>query len=130
LSKLRTLARFGLGGTVASGTQGMSWIHEVDMNRLFERALTDDGMHGMYIATAPNPVSQRDFMRELRKAIGMPIGLPAAAWMARIGAPLLMRTDPELAIYGRYLVSKRLREEGFAFQFSDLRSALTDLCRR
>jgi uncharacterized protein (TIGR01777 family) len=128
LSRLRMLVRFGLGGTVASGSQGMSWIHEFDMNRLFERGLTDSSMSGIYIATAPNPVSQRDFMRALRNAMHMPIGLPATAWMARLGAPLLMRTDPELAIYGRYLISKRLREEGFEFQFPNLSDALIDLC--
>ena len=63
------LVRLGLGGTVGSGNQGMSWIHEADMNRLFERALTDIDMQGAYIATAPNPVSQRLFMREMRKAM-------------------------------------------------------------
>ncbi len=36
LKTLRLLARLGLGGTVGTGTQGMSWIHELDMNRLFE----------------------------------------------------------------------------------------------
>jgi len=46
LAKLKTLARFGLGGRVGSGTQGMSWIHEHDLNRLFERALTDPSMQG------------------------------------------------------------------------------------
>lgn len=127
LSRLRTLARFGLGGRVGPGTQGMSWIHELDMNRLFERALTDSTMRGAYIASSPNPVPQQVFMRELRRALGIPIGLPAAAWMVRIGAPLLMRTDPELALYGRYVVSKRLQEEGFEFQFPELRAALDDL---
>src|SRR4029078_6499868 len=108
-------------------TQGMSWIHEVDMNRLFERALTDSTMQGPYIATAPNPVSQNIFMRAKSKAMGMPIGLPAFAWMVRLGAPLLMRTDPELALYGRYLVSARLPEEGFAFLSPVLSAALADL---
>jgi hypothetical protein len=45
------------------------------------------------------------------------------------GAPLLLRTDPELALYGRYCVSRRLREAGFEFQFSDVTSALRDLYR-
>jgi uncharacterized protein (TIGR01777 family) len=127
LSRLRTLVRFGLGGTVGSGRQGISWIHEADMNQLFMRGLTDSGMHGVYIATAPHPVSQREFMRTLRRAMGMPIGLPAFGWMVRLGAPLLMRTDPELALYGRYLVSKRLSEDGFEFRFPELRGALADL---
>jgi uncharacterized protein (TIGR01777 family) len=129
LSRLQTLARFGLGGTVGSGLQGMSWIHEADVNRLFERALTDATMQGAYVATAPNPVSQREFMQTLRQAMGIPIGLPALEWMVRLGAPLLMRTDPELALYGRYLVSKRLREEQFEFRFPELSVALADLVR-
>jgi hypothetical protein len=45
----------------------------------------------------------------------------------RIGAPLVMRTDPELALYGRYCVSRRLCEEAFDFEFPDLSSALSDL---
>ena len=94
LARLRKLRRLGLGGTVGSGRQGVSWIHEADMNRLFERALTDSNMQGVYIATAPNPVSQREFMRELRRAIHMPIGLPTASWMVRLGAPLLTAHRP------------------------------------
>ncbi len=57
----------------------------------------------------------------------MPIGLPAFEWMVRIGAPLLMRTDPELALYGRYVISKRLQEENFTFCFPDLPGALADV---
>ncbi|MDF1744051.1 MAG: DUF1731 domain-containing protein [Gimesia sp.] len=97
------------------------------MNRLFVRAITDESMQGAYLATAPEPVSNAEFMRELRRALKMPIGLPAASWMVRIGAPLVMRTDPELALYGRYCISKRLKEEGFEFSFPDLGSAFQDL---
>jgi uncharacterized protein len=124
LARLRRLVRWGLGGRVANGKQWISWIHELDLNRLFERAITDAGMHGPYIATAPNPVAQVEFMRELRKVMHVPIGLPASKWMVRIGAPLFMRTDPELALYGRRLVSHRLYQEGFQFQYPVLRDAL------
>lgn len=127
ISRLRTLVRLGLGGTVGTGKQGMSWLHETDMNRLFERALMIESMRGVYIASSPQPVSQREFMKEMRKAMRIPIGLPASEWMVRIGAPLLMRTDPELALYGRYVVSKRLRDENFKFLFPDLPSALADV---
>jgi len=127
LSRLKTLVRLGLGGTVGSGRQGMSWIHEADMNRLFERAIFEDAMRGAYIASSPNPVCQRDFMRSLRRSLKMPIGLPAFEWMVRIGAPVLMNTDPELALYGRFVVSKRLADEGFSFRFPALDGALRDL---
>jgi NAD dependent epimerase/dehydratase family enzyme len=97
------------------------------MNRLFERALTDVRMKGAYIASSPSPVSQREFMKTLRRVAGMPIGLRAFSWMVRIGAPLLMRMDPELALYGRHVVSKRLEHEGFEFRFPYLEAALRDL---
>jgi uncharacterized protein len=130
LARLRTLVRLGLGGRIGSGAQGMSWIHETDLNRLFERALTDASMQGTYNASSPNPVSQQTFMRALRHALGVPIGLPAFAWMVRIGAPWFLRTDPELALYGRYVVSKRLAEEHFEFQFPHISDALEDLLDR
>ena len=127
LGTLVPLARIGLGGRIGKGTHGMSWIHEEDMNQLFVRGLTDDNMQGIYIASAPNPVSQVEFMRELRRAVGMPIGLPAFTWMVRIGAKWLLRTDPDLALYGRYVHSKRLDEESFQFRYPLLRDALGDL---
>jgi uncharacterized protein (TIGR01777 family) len=125
--RLAKLVRWGLGGTVGHGRQGLSWIHEEDMNRLFARALSDESMHGAYLATAPNPVSNAVFMREMRSALGAPIGLPARDWMVRIAAPLLLRSDPELALYGRYCVSRRLREERFEFKFPEIGPALKDL---
>ncbi len=127
LARLAPLAKWGLGGRVGSGQQGMSWIHEADMNRLIERSLTDATMNGAYIASSPCPVCNEEFMRELRQAVGMPFGLPAYPWMVRLGAKWLLRTDPELALYGRYVISRRLAEERFEFRFSQLREALRDL---
>jgi len=127
LGTLGWIARLGLGGRVGRGTQGMSWIHACDMNRLFVRGLIDPEMHGVYIASSPNPVSQAEFMRQIRKAVRMPIGLPASEWMVRIAAPLFFKTDPELVLYGRYVRSRRLAKMGFEFQFGELVDALADL---
>ncbi|UUO07808.1 TIGR01777 family oxidoreductase [Blastopirellula sp. J2-11] len=130
LAHLAWLTRWGLGGKIGGGQQGMSWIHELDMNRLFVRAVSEPTMHGVYIASAPQPVSMLEFMRAMRKTIGMPIGLPSPAWLVRLGAYYVLRTDPELPLYGRYVVSQRLPAEGFVFQFSDLKLALHDLLRK
>ena len=127
LSRLRSIARLGLGGRVGSGQQGMSWIHEKDMNRIFERAIFDSSMEGVYIASSPNPVSQVEFMRSLRRSLRVPFWLPATETMVRFGAHWILRTDPELALYGRYVVPERLVESGFAFDFPDLDGALADL---
>ena len=129
LATLGLITKLGLGGQVGKGTQGMSWIHEDDLNAIFTRAILNDSMSGPYIVSAPHPKSQTDFMRTLRKSIGMPIGLPAFEWMVRFGAPLLLRTDPELVLYGRYVIPKRLLDEGFEFRFAELEPALQDLLK-
>lgn len=132
LGKLRLIARLGLGGRVGTGEQGMSWIHERDLNRVFERALTEPSMRGAYIASAPHPVPQHEFMRELRALAGglggLGVALPAFEWMVRIGAPLVLQTDPELALYGRYVLPARLMREKFEFEFPTIGPALRDLC--
>ena len=130
LGTLGFIGKLGLGGKVASGTQGMSWIHEDDINSIFARAIVDETMSGAYIVSSPNPKSQAEFMRTLRRVIGMPIGLPAFEWMVRIGAPLFIRTDPELVLYGRYVIPKRLVDESFEFRFAELEPALRHLCLR
>jgi len=127
MGSLKWLTRLGLGGRVAGGKQGMSWIHELDMNRLFARAIADPSMRGAYIASSPNPESQCAFMRKLRASLKMPIGLPASGWMVRFGAHYLLRTDPELALYGRYVSPQRLSREGFEFRYPELGGALEEL---
>lgn len=125
--RLRLLTRLGLGGRIGGGMQGISWLHETDMNRIFERAITDPNMRGPYIASSPNPVPQHEFAKQLRRALHVPTGLPATAWMVRIGAPLFLRTDPDLALYGRYVIPQRLIDENFTFQFAHLSDALRDI---
>lgn len=129
LPRLVRLARWGLGGTIGHGRQGMSWIHLHDLLRLVTTAVGDERYRGTYLATSPQPVSNAVFMRSLRRVLRQPLGLPAPAWLVRLGAPLLMRSDPELALYGRYCVSRRLVEIGFTFAHPELEEALRDLLR-
>lgn len=126
LQRMASLTRWGLGGKIGHGKQGISWIHQEDMSRLIVEAIENTTMHGAYIATAPNPVSNEVFMRKLREVLGMKIGLPAFAWMVKIGA-VFMKTDAELALYGRYCISQRLEESGFRFKYITLDEALKDI---
>ncbi len=126
LPTLARLARLFLGGAAGSGRQYMSWIHVADLNAIIRRAIDDPEMSGVYVVTSPEPVTNADFMRELRRAVHRPWSPPIPAVCVRIGA-WLMRTDPELALYGRRLMPTRLSREGFQFRFPELRQALVDL---
>lgn len=75
-----------MGGAIGGGKQYVSWIHEADFLRAVDFIMGREDLRGAINVCAPEPLPQKNFMRELRKAWGVPIGLPAAAWMAEIGA--------------------------------------------
>jgi len=116
-----------LGGTVANGKQGISWIHEHDMNEIIYQAIVNDKFESFYIASAPNPVSNSAFMMELRNTMKIPFGMPSPAFLVKLGAKLFFNTDPDLVLYGRYVQSERLQNEDFQFKFPNLKEALEDL---
>ncbi|MGW1749659.1 TIGR01777 family oxidoreductase [Streptomyces sp. NPDC002092] len=126
---LLRLARLGLGGPVAGGAQYVSWIHERDFVRAVEFLVDRDDLAGPVNLAAPGPLPHRAFMRALRTAWGMPVGLPATRWMAELGA-FALRSDTELLLKSRRVVPGRLLEAGFAFEHARWPEAAADLVRQ
>lgn len=126
---LLRLVRFGLGGQNGNGRQYVSWIHEADFIRAVYWLIEHESLSGPVNLSAPNPLPNADFMRDLRRAWGMPLGLPATEWMLEVGA-FLLRTETELILKSRRVVPTLLLGEGFEFQFSDWSDAARDLCAR
>ena len=132
-SVLSTLARTGLGGSIGSGRQFVSWMHALDFCRATDLLLTQpeitDETDGIVNMTAPEPLPNRDFMRALREAWHMPIGLPATEWMIEIGT-FLMRSESELVLKSRRVVPTFLLKHGFEFSFPTWPAAARDLVAR
>jgi uncharacterized protein (TIGR01777 family) len=125
---LLTLARCGLGGRAAGGRQFVSWIHGDDFVRAVRWLIDRDDMAGVVNVCAPHPLPNADFMRALRRASGVPVGLPSAKWMLEVGA-FLLRTETELILKSRRVVPRRLLTSGFQFAFPEWPDAARDLCR-
>lgn len=123
------LVRMGLGGTAASGKQYISWIHELDFIRSVYWLIEHDELSGPVNLASPNPLPNKEFMRILRKAWGISIGLPAAKFMLAIGA-FFMRSETELILKSRRVVPKKITDAGFAFDFPDWKQAAGDLCQK
>ncbi len=130
LQPLAKLARCFLGGTVGHGRQYLSWLHVADLNEMFIQAMERPEIMGAYNATGPAPVTNAEFMRELRHAVGRPWSPPAPEWAVRFGAHWIMRTDADLALTGRRCVPRRFLEQGFQFRHAELAAALHDLLSR
>jgi uncharacterized protein len=126
---LLALVRRGLGGASAGGRQYMSWIHDADFVAAVRWLIDHDEVDGAVNLAAPNPLPNADFMRALREAWGMPVGLPATRWMLEIGA-LAMRTETELVLKSRRVIPGRLLAGGFGFRFPEWPQAARDLVTR
>ncbi|CAO5158729.1 DUF1731 domain-containing protein [Frankia sp. AiPs1] len=123
------ITRSGLGGPVAGGRQFVSWIHGRDFVRAVEFLLARDELAGPVNLASPEPLPNRAFMAELRRAAGRRIGLPATAWMAELGA-FALRSDTELLVKSRRVVPGRLLDAGFTFDLPHWPDAARDLVAR
>ena len=126
LPRLTRLARLYLGGTVGEGHQYISWLHVRDFCRLVLWCVEREEAAGVYNATGPCPVTNAEFMCELRCALKRPWSPRVPTWLVRLGA-FLLRTEPALALEGRRCIPDRLVEEHFKFLYTNLESALADL---
>ena len=120
------LVRCGLGGPSGDGRQFVSWVHHDDFTRAVRWLIDRDGFDGVVNIAAPEPLPNADFMRELRQAWGMPVGLPSSGWMLDLGAAL-MRTETELILKSRRVVPTRLLDEGFEFRYTRWADAARNL---
>jgi hypothetical protein len=126
---LLSLVRHGIGGRLGSGKQFVSWIHEADFVRAIDLLISHEGISGVVNLASPNPLPNLDFMRALRDAWGIRLGLPSPEWIIEVGA-LFMRTESELVLKSRRVVPSRLLAAGFQFLFPEWPSAARDLVAR
>ena len=126
LEPLIYLTQMGLGGKQASGRQMFSWIHVEDYFQILQFSLENKNLKGILNCTSPEPISNQDFMKELRMTLQMPFGIPAPKIAIQLGAKLI-GTEPKLILNSSYVIPKRLTEAGFEFSFPYVSSALMDL---
>jgi uncharacterized protein (TIGR01777 family) len=127
LKKMLPPFRLGLGGRIGSGSQWMSWISLADAVGAILHALSTPMLRGAVNATAPDPVTNRDFTRILARVLGRPapFPIPAAALRLVLGE----MADSTLLISARVLPSRLLQSE-YRFRHPDLESALRHVLGR
>ncbi len=126
---LLRLVRFGLGGRCGDGKEYVSWIHDQDFVRTVWWLIQHEELQGPVNLASPNPLPNAEFMQALRKAWGIPFGLPATEWMLELGA-FVLRSETELMLKSRRVIPARLLESGFSFEFPDWDAAAANLCER
>lgn len=123
------LARLGFGGPHGGGEQFVSWIHIADLCRAIEFLIEREDLAGVVNVASPNPLPEKEFLKYLRGALGVPFGVPTPRPLLEIGA-VLIRTETELLLKSRRVVPGRLLEAGFSFEFPRWEEAARDLVGR
>jgi uncharacterized protein (TIGR01777 family) len=118
--------KLGVGGPIAGGEQFMSWIHIDDEVGLFLWALDSEGVAGTINATAPNPVTNREFS----KALGRALHRPAVAPVPKLAVAAMRGGELADAVAGgARVLPRRALDGGYEFRHTELDEALTSALR-
>jgi uncharacterized protein len=121
LKKMLLPFRLGLGGRLGDGSQWMSWISIDDAVGAIQHAISSPTLRGAVNATAPEPVTNRDFTTTLGRVLKRPTPFPVPASALRLA--LGEMADGTLLTSVRALPT-RLLESVYRFRHADLESAL------
>ena len=123
LSKMLPPFRFFIGGPLGSGRQWMSWVHVDDLARLVEFIACHKTLHGPVNATAPKPVTMKEFARTLGGVLRRPAVFPVPGFVLK----LLLGELSDMLLEGQKVLPEKAIQAGFRFKFAGLEEALKDL---
>ena len=125
LEKLIPLFKLGLGGKLGSGKQWFPWVHVKDLARLAKWSIETPLAEGIYNATAPNPVRNAEFTKDLAQALNRWAILPAP----KFGLRLALGEFANSLFFSQNVIPKKAIDHGFEFQFENLPQALADIVK-
>ena len=125
LGTMRLPFKLGLGGPIGNGRQWFPWMHLDDLVSAVVYLLTAEECQGPFNFSAPEPVRQKEFARQLGAAFHRPAFLPTPAFVMRTVLGEFGRS----LLQGQKVLPNALTESGFLFTYPDIRSALRDLVR-
>lgn len=123
------LVRWRLGGRSGNGRQYVSWIHYEDFIRAIYWLIEHKEIDGVVNVSSPHPLPNSEFMKAIRAAWGIRLGLPATKWMLEFGA-IFLKTETELILKSRRVIPGLLVQKGFTFRYPIWSQASIDLCQK
>lgn len=116
LAKLRPIFLLGLGATMGSGQQWVSWIHAGDAAQLIVHCITHEKIHGVLNAVSPHPLRNVDFTAAVARKWDRKVHFHLPAFfIKRAFGPM-----SELILSSSRVIPRRLEEIGFPFHYPEL----------
>ena len=123
LEKMLTPFKLGVGGKIASGRQWFPWIHLDDIVDVFRHAIFSTALDGPVNGVAPAVVTNKEFTRQLARALHRPAIFP----VPEFGLRMLFGEMADVLLGSQRVVPRRLLDSGYEFQYPELAPALEDL---
>lgn len=123
LAKMRMPFSLGLGSQLGNGQQIMSWIHLDDYIEAVVFLLNCQNCQGAYNMTAPNPVTNQEFSRELARSLKRRVLFSTPEWALK---PVLGERSI-LLFGGQHVIPSKLLSHGFQFRHPKLIDALKNI---
>lgn len=123
LPQIMKPVKYNLGAPLGSGKQWQSWIHIRDLARLF-LFIISRGLTGVYNAVAPNPATNEELTKEVANVLDKKMWLPKVPGLA---LKVAMGEMSEVVLGSQLVSSAKIQEEGFDFNYVNLRPTLKDL---
>lgn len=120
LAKMLPPFKAGIGGPIGSGKQYMPWIHLDDLVGIYLAAIDHPTFNGAINASAPEPVTNKQFA----KALGHALKRPAVAPVPGFTIKLMYGEMSQIVLKGVRMVPGRAGELGYEFRHPDLDEAL------
>jgi uncharacterized protein (TIGR01777 family) len=123
LQKMLTPFKVGIGGPLGSGRQWFPWVHINDIVGIYYHAIVTSVLHGPVNGAAPEPVTNKEFTRELARTLHRPAFLPVPETAMRV----LVGEMADVLFGSQRVLPKVALESGYRFQYPSLAEALSDL---
>ncbi len=120
LAKMAEPFKYFVGGKLGSGRQWMSWIHLEDEVRLIIELMHNSQASGPVNATAPNPVTNKEFCETLGQVMHRPCWATVPAFALR----LALGEMADMLLTGQRVIPAVAQKLGFEFRYPNLRDAL------
>lgn len=115
--------KLGVGGTIGSGMQWLSWIHVEDVARALLFVIENEALSGPINFTTPNVKRMKDFGKSIGAALHRPHWLPVPAFVLK----LALGEKSVLVLDGQHVLPEKLLNAKFEFQFVSVQEAIRDL---
>lgn len=117
LPVMKIPVKFFVGSALGSGRQFISWVHIEDLCRAILYVSANPNVQGAYNLTAPEPVSNKEFIKSLARTIHRPFWpIAVPSFLLRI----LLGEKSEIILHGQRVSSEKLQQSGFQFMHVDL----------